>query len=1100
MSADGRYIAFASRANNLVSGDTNSAIDIFAYDRVTGAVERISVDSSGAQSNGSSSSAALSADGRFVAFRSTATNLVAGDTNARSDVFLRDRQAETTTRVSVSSSGAQANDASSAPSVSEDGRYICFSSAASNLVSGDTNARSDVFVRDRVGETTVRVSTTASGGQVSGGAGTGVLTGQAISADGRYVAMESDSTSLVPNDSNGHRDIFVKDVIGGGVGRISGSGSQGNADSTAASISADGKYVSFVSSASDLVTGDTNAASDVFRADVATASITRVSIDSSGAQGNGASSDTTALSSSGRYVAFTSSASNLVAGDTNGSGDVFVRDTAAATTSRIDVSTSGAQTNPSDTRGPVISSDGRRVAFFSFATNLVTEDTNGQNDVFLRDRAYLVPDKQTLGSSGAHAANPTATFAEPVNTATGNYTTEITDATMPGIGLPFEFVRSYNSEDPTAGPLGPGWTHSLNVSLSIAWDGSATLRGEDGQQVVFTKQADGSLAADPGGRSTLRAVAGGFELTRTDQIVYTFGSSGRLTTVEDRSGNQIALSFNASNRLSDITDSAGRSITLGYDSSSGLLTSVSLPGDRSVSYSYTSGRLSSVTDISGETTSYTYDSGGRLATITDQADNTVLTNTFGSDGRIIDQADVFGNHTTFAWDPATQTATMTDSLGKVWKDIYDNGFLAQRQDPFNKHLDLAYDTGLNPTEITDRLGKVWQLSYDARGNVLSRTAPPPLSFTQSWTYDAANNPRTYTDGRNNTWEYDYDATGRLTTETQPDDSFRTLTYTAQGQLATASDFLGNTTSYTYDTSGNLTEVETPSGSTDYRYSYDPYGGARRQSIDNLFAPENRMRYTGQLLDAETNLYDLRARLYDPGSGRFLTPDPLEREPNAEYIGAYVYADNRPTTLRDPSGMRGESTAGPAWQALGGLGAVGAAETDPWLGAAMKALFNVYNENHNEAVALAAQRIQTMFPGGTLYADAPGAAIHKPCGVSPNAIPCSSAAGLRPDIVVEEAGHYFYWEVKPNTEYGVRTGRLQLLEYQRAFGNRGAPGPAIGAVLPQPDAITSAGFLYVHDGPIRGLIFYEKDQQQVVREAIRQANIAVPRLQVEVIPK
>ncbi|MCA1834451.1 MAG: DUF6531 domain-containing protein, partial [Actinobacteria bacterium] len=788
-------------------------------DRVTGAVERDSVDSSGTQANDSSSHPAISADGRWVAFDSVATNLVSGDTNGQQDVFLHDRQLGTTIRVSVSSSGVQGSAQSNTPSVSADGRYTVFGSFATNLVSGDTNSLgSDEFEYDGTTATTIRVTTTSSGAQVNGNNGS--IGPTAVSGDGRYVAFSSKG-GFTPGVTGLHLNVFVKDVVSGGVTRISGSGSQGNGDSDTASISPDGKYVSFSSAASDLITGDTNAVRDVFRADVATDTIVRVSVDSAGNQANGASNDISSMSATGRYVGFHSAATNLDSGfSANGSTDLYVRDMTAGTTPRVDVSTSGTQTSAgSDCLRPLLSQDGRYVVFDSTATNLVGGDTNGQPDVFLRDRSYVVPDKQTYGLSGAHGANPSGSFAEPVDTSTGNYSTTVTDASLPGLGLPFVFARSYNSLDTTTGPLGLGWTHTYNASLSIAWDGSATLRAEEGQQLVFTKQANGSFTGDPGARSTLTAIVGGYDLKRQDQIDYTFDSTGRLTKLQDRSGNAILLTY-TSNQLTSLTDTSGRSITLGY--TSGLLTSLTLPDSRSVSYAYTSGNLTGVTDLNGNTTHYGYDSSNRLTTITDQAGRVVLTNTYDSTGRISDQADVFGNHTTFAWNPTTQTATMTDADSKVWKDVYANGFLAQRTDPFTKHMDMAYDTGLNPTQITDRLGNVWQLSFDSRGNLLSRQAPSPLSFTQSWTYDARNNPLTYTDGRNNLWQYQYDASGRLTKETQPDSSFRTLTYTASGQLATSSDFLGHTTSYTYDANGNLTQIQTPLGHKS-TFTYDAAG-------------------------------------------------------------------------------------------------------------------------------------------------------------------------------------------------------------------------------------------------------------------------------------
>src|SRR5437867_2780916 len=184
LSADGRFVAFTSAAPDLVAGDTNGATDVFVHDRQTGVTERVSVDSAGNQVNGSSFGGVLSADGRFVAFTSVAPDLVTGDTNGAADVFVHDRQSGTTERVSVDSAGTQANGASFGRALSADGRFVAFTSAAPDLVTGDTNGAMDVFVHDRQTGTTERVSVDSAGNQ-----GNGTSIGGALSADGRFVAV-----------------------------------------------------------------------------------------------------------------------------------------------------------------------------------------------------------------------------------------------------------------------------------------------------------------------------------------------------------------------------------------------------------------------------------------------------------------------------------------------------------------------------------------------------------------------------------------------------------------------------------------------------------------------------------------------------------------------------------------------------------------------------------------------------------------------------------------------------------------------------------------------------------------------------------------------
>src|SRR3990172_7980435 len=369
ISADGTIVAFRASAFNLVPSDTNGADDIFARDRQAGTTERVSVDSAGAQANGSSYEAAVSGDGRYVAFRSPATNLVAADTNALGDIFVHNRQTGATERVSVSSSGAQGSGGHSyEPSVSDDGRYVAFRSRATNLVAGDTNGTDDVFVRDRDTDgdgildepgavATERVSVDSDGVQSNGGSYE-----PSVSGDGRYVAFRSAASNLVPGDDNAVQDIFVHDRQTGATERasVSGAGGQATDNSYEPAISGDGRYVTFRSRAPNLIAGDTNATDDVFAHDRQTGATERVSVGGGGAQGDGYSANP-AVSWDGRFVSFYSDASSFAPSDTNALGDVFVRDRQTGVTVRVSVDSSeGEADGPSDY--PALSSDGRLVA------------------------------------------------------------------------------------------------------------------------------------------------------------------------------------------------------------------------------------------------------------------------------------------------------------------------------------------------------------------------------------------------------------------------------------------------------------------------------------------------------------------------------------------------------------------------------------------------------------------------------------------------------------------------------------------------------------------------------------------------------------------
>lgn len=378
ISKDGLTVGFQSMATNLVGGDTNEATDAFAHDGDSGGTDRVSRTAGGSEATGFSSTPSVSADGRYVAFSSLASNLAGDDANSAQDVFLRDNQAGTTALASRTSAGIPGNGSSTNPAVSADGRYVAFASQATNLVSGDTNGVYDVFVYDRQTGAVERVDIPTAGGQATGGHSLHPR----MSADGRYVVYDSTATNLVSGDTNGASDVFLRDRDFGSTVRMSPS-DQGQ-PSYQADVSDDGRFVVFASWASDLVTGDTNNAMDIFVRDRRLAgATTRASVATGGAQAND-SSASPRITGSGSKVVFESNASNLVGGDGNSVQDVFVRDPGAGTTSRASVATGGGEGNNDSTFG-TISDSGRFVVFRSVASNLAGGDANGVGDVFLRD-------------------------------------------------------------------------------------------------------------------------------------------------------------------------------------------------------------------------------------------------------------------------------------------------------------------------------------------------------------------------------------------------------------------------------------------------------------------------------------------------------------------------------------------------------------------------------------------------------------------------------------------------------------------------------------------------------------------------------------------
>jgi Tol biopolymer transport system component len=386
ISADGRYVAFESEATNLVAGDTNNRQDIFVHDRLTGETTRVSVATDGTQANNPSYLPSISDDGRYVAFYSIATNLVPDDTNGRSDVFVHDRQTGETTRVSVATGGTQGDLPSSFPSISGDGRYVVFQSSATNLVDDDTNGHLDIFLHDRQTHETTRISKGPLGVQTDDWS-----THAVISSDASTIAYLSRASNLVPGDTNGADDIFVYDRETGTTRRasVATGGAQANGQSLGRpGLSADGRYVTFVSLATNLVPLDTNSHSDIFVHDLSSTETTRVSVASDGTEAND-QSWTTTISADGRYVAFSSNTTNLASGDVNAS-DVFWHDQVTGETLRVSVASDGSPGN-SFSWEPAISGDGRVIAFASYASNLVAGDTNGEFDIFVRELADPTP-------------------------------------------------------------------------------------------------------------------------------------------------------------------------------------------------------------------------------------------------------------------------------------------------------------------------------------------------------------------------------------------------------------------------------------------------------------------------------------------------------------------------------------------------------------------------------------------------------------------------------------------------------------------------------------------------------------------------------------
>jgi Zn-dependent metalloprotease len=476
VSDDGRYIAFRSDASNIVFGDTNYAPDIFIHDRLTGINQRVSV---------SSTNPVISGNGRYVAFISSM---------GFANIYLKDIQSGEVYHVSHSYNGTTTFGSSYAPSVSYDGRYVVFSSSATNLVSNDTNFCeyswtqncADVFLWDRNTNIVTRISVSSEGEQANGASDY-----PKISPNGRYVAFLSVASNLIAGDTNGIGGLFIHDLQTSETYRISEGNGYGD---FSPDFSYDGRYIAFYSGNSTIVANDTNEYEDVFVYDQEVQEYTRVSVSSNGTQGNGNSTSSVSISSDGRFVVFRSDASNLVSNDSNAfiacdqydtgiaanCPDIFLHDRQTGETILLSVASDGTQ-GDNWTFGADISGDATTVAFESLASTLVPGDTNGAFDIFVRSLdpvKVLRIVRANTNPTDASIVNFIITFSEDVT----------------GVDV-YDFVLNTNVTGAfITGMSGSGTTYTVIVNTG---SGSGTIRLDIPDTATVTDLADNSLVDLP---------------------------------------------------------------------------------------------------------------------------------------------------------------------------------------------------------------------------------------------------------------------------------------------------------------------------------------------------------------------------------------------------------------------------------------------------------------------------------------------------------------------------------------------------------------------------------------------------------------------------
>lgn len=468
----------------------------------------------------------------------------------------------------------------------------------------------------------------------------------------------------------------------------------------------------------------------------------------------------------------------------------------------------------------------------------------------------------TTVSSVFGADSSSGYSSDSVNTSAGNYVYQMADLELPGRGIPFAFERSYNSQDETDGPLGFGWTHNYNITLTENVGTDSSIRWGDGKvETWIYNGVTSEYEPRYGVFSTLiKNGDGSITLKQKDMLEYRFDVSQKLASLVDENSNTITFTYIGDN-LTTITDTVGRTISLTYDVSNRITLILGSAG-RSATYTYdVNGDMVSSTDLGGNTTSYTYDANHQILTITDPLGNVETTIVYNDQRRVVSsQRDALGADILYSYDVVNKKTQIVDPNGNISYHYFDDLLrLIKEKDSAGNIATYVYDTRGNLQSVTDKNGNTTSYQYDSNGNVLVKT--DPLGNQISATYDANNNPLTKTDANGNITQYAYDAKGNILTITNPLLNTITFTYDSYGQLSTDTDALGGVTTNQYDIYGNLVSITDALGNVS-TFTYDlvgrkltevhPLGRAVAYEYDNM---DQLISVTDALGGTSTMKYD-----------------------------------------------------------------------------------------------------------------------------------------------------------------------------------------------------------------------------------------------------
>ncbi len=739
------------------------------------------------------------------------------------------------------------------PSISDDGRFVVFQTANS-LVDDDKNEKEDIYLKDRYTGEITRISRALDGGDPDSRS-----LSPSISSDGRFVVYESYASNLVENDTNDSWDIFVYEIETGVTKRVSvaSDGSQADGYSEDASISGDGRFVVFASSADNLADAPgVNWYKDIYLHDCQTGQTEIISVNAEGIRANDGCSSPV-ISADGRYIAYESYADNLVEGDTNDVADIFLYDRITGETKRISVASDGTEANDSS-GDPAISGDGRYIAYMSNATNLVDQDTNGCFDVFLYDRITGTTQRVSVMPDGTEIDGCSD---EPSLSYDGRY---IAFSTSGDLGTDDFWDHIYVRDMVKGDVVLVSRGRAGQAGNSSSYDPDIT---GDGKFVAFDSYAENFIAGDANGMRDIY-VAGKIE---PDMF------TSPITRIQDRNGNFVSFTYNDDRLPSRVEDNFGHSLEFGYTDIGGknYLETVSDDTGNTWRFTYEDSpddnkdnvTLRSVTDPGGGVYTFRYQGGNHIESVTKPRGNVPYTNTYddGGFGIITSQTDAFGNKFQFQ-KTDTNTFRIIDPDGNTRtfanKEIEFGAFCISSftDEKGNTILFSCSDMIQRIESITDRKGNRTSITYDQQsGMPASITLPGSqeityeyeyLSQTQQFQdpsgvqfqcsfyplssikrpdgskevfeYDEKGNLIRYTDGAGNTWEYEYDSHGYVSREKNPEGGQITYTYNSDGLLASMTDSDAGSETYTYDGKRRLSKVTRPDDSF-ITYTYDLLG-------------------------------------------------------------------------------------------------------------------------------------------------------------------------------------------------------------------------------------------------------------------------------------